>query len=374
MPARRRERDRLPVRRRLIWLVIPPLAAGLAAIHSLSWKYAGFRDETFVDIPRGAGTPLMARMLKQAGVIRWRWQFWLARALKPRARLQAGEYRFREPASVWEVFRRLERGDVFYYELRVPEGSNIFDIAAAVEAMDLMPAEEFLQAARDPTLIRDLAPAAPSLEGYLFPDTYRLSRHVTAIEICRRMTERFRQVWASLERPDDVHRTVTLASLIEKETARDEERPLIASVFLNRLRLGMPLQCDPTAIYAALLEDRYRGTLYRSDLESRQRYNTYQHAGLPPGPIANPGLASLKAALEPAQSDYIYFVALPDGSGAHRFSKELAAHERAVARYRRGRNQNAGQKKAGGVVGAGPSGAHQRSPFPGTAPKLGARL
>jgi len=362
------------VRRWLLCSAFALLVAGLLAVASLNWKYAGFRDEAFVDIPRGAGTPLMARLLEQAGVIRFRWQFWLARALKPRAKLQAGEYRFREPASVWQVFGRLARGEVFYYELRVPEGSNIFDIAAALEASDLMPAEEFLKAARDPALIRDLAPEAPSLEGYLFPDTYRLSRHASAVDVCRLMTNRFRQAWAYLGAEGDVHRTVTLASLIEKETARAEERPLIASVFLNRLRLGMPLQCDPTAIYAALLEDRYRGTLYRSDLESRQRYNTYQHPGLPPGPIANPGLDSLKAALQPAQSEYIYFVALPDGSGAHKFSKQLAAHERAVARYRRGRNQNAGQKTTDRVVGAGPSGAHQRSPLQGPARKSGARL
>lgn len=293
-----------------------------------------------MDIPRGTRTTEMARLLAKAGVIQWRWQFLLARALKPRTRLQAGEYLFRRPASAWEVFERIARGDVFYYELRVPEGANMFDIAAAVEGLGLAPAQEFLRAARDPSLIRDLAPQAPTLEGYLFPDTYRVSRHTSASDLCRQMTARFRQAWASLGTNAPVHETVTLASLIEKETALAHERPLVASVFLNRLRRGMPLACDPTAIYAALLEDRYRGTLYRSDLQSQQRYNTYRYTGLPPGPIANPGLASLKAALQPAQTEYLYFVALPDGSGAHQFSKDLAAHLRAVARYRRGQRTN----------------------------------
>jgi UPF0755 protein len=137
----------------------------------------------------------------------------------------------------------------------------------------------------------------------------------------------------------DVHRTVTLASLVEKEGKLPEERPLIAAVFLRRLGIGMKLDCDPTTIYAALLEDRYRGAIYQSDLASKQRYNTYQHGGLPPGPIANPGEQSLRAALAPAGTDFLYFVALPDGSGAHRFSKELAQHARAVQQYRRGLRQ-----------------------------------
>ncbi len=342
-------------------------AAASLALLSLGFRYAGFAGETFVEIPRGTGSAGMARLLAEAGVVRYRWQFLLARALKPRARLQAGEYRFNRPASTWEVFDRIARGDVFYLALTVPEGSNMFDVAAALEAIGALPAEEFLRAARDPGLIRDLAPQAPTLEGYLFPDTYRITRHTTARQLCRQMTDRFRQAWASLNAAAEVHPTVTLASLIEKETARAEERPLVASVLLNRLRLGLPLQCDPTTIYAALLEDRYRGAIFRSDLESRQRYNTYQHPGLPPGPIANPGLESLKAALRPAKTDYLYFVALPDGSGAHKFSKDWTAHERAVARYRRAENQNLRQKAAGRMAGASPAGTGQRGPLGGAA-------
>ena len=323
------------------WLpLLLALSLAGAALLSLHWPYAGFAEEVFVDLPHGTSSVQMARRLAEAGVIRWRWQFWLARALKARTRLQAGEYLFSRPASTWEVFDRIARGDIFYYELAVPEGANMFEIAASVAALGIATGEEFLRAARDPSLISDIAPRAPTLEGYLFPDTYRVSRHTTPHELCRQMTARFRQVWASLGAEADVHFVVTLASLIEKETALPQERPLVASVFLNRLRRGMPLACDPTVIYAALLEDRYRGALYRSDLESRQRYNTYRYPGLPPGPIANPGLASLKAALAPAQTDYLYFVARPDGSGGHEFSKDLATHLRAVARYRRGQKTN----------------------------------
>jgi UPF0755 protein len=250
--------------------------------------------------------------------------------------LQAGEYRFASPASTLEVYTRIARGDVFYFELAIPEGLNMFDIASVVERVGLMASATFLTAARNPSLIRDLDGQAPTLEGYLFPDTYRVTRHTTAQELCRILTQRFRAEWKRIGASADAHRTVTLASLIEKEAAVPEDRPLIASVFQNRLKLGMKLDCDPTTIYAALLDNRYRGVIHRSDLASDNAYNTYQHAGLPPGPIANPGIASLKAALEPAATDYLYFVARPDGSGRHQFSTDIAAHREAAARYRRG--------------------------------------
>jgi UPF0755 protein len=185
-------------------------------------------------------------------------------------------------------------------------------------------------------MIRDLDPAAPSLEGYLFPNTYKLSRHTTAEALCRMMTEKFREVWRRLDGSDNPHATVTLASMVEREAKLPEERPLIAAVFANRLRIGMKLDCDPTTVYAALLDGRYRGTIYRSDLDSANPYNTYRHAGMPPGPIANPGLDSLRAALYPSGSDALYFVARPDGSGGHTFSSDLASHNAATERYRRG--------------------------------------
>jgi UPF0755 protein len=301
--------------------------------------YDGFGQETFVDLPKGTSTGQMAAVLENAGVIRHSWAFWMARAIRRNATLQAGEYRFTKPASVLEVFERIARGDIFYYELVVPEGKNMFDIAAAAERLGLFPAAQFLRAARDPAPIRDLDPDAPTLEGYLFPNTYRLSRSTTPDRLCRVMTSKFREVWQSLQTDAPVHRTVTLASLVEKEGKLADERPVIASVFLRRLAIGMKLDCDPTTIYAALLRGTYRGVIHRSDLANEDPYNTYQHAGLPPGPIANPGEASLRAVLHPAGADYLYFVLRPDGSGGHSFSSTLVDQQAAVARYRKGTAQ-----------------------------------
>jgi UPF0755 protein len=255
--------------------------------------------------------------------------------MRPGARLLAGEYQFSEAASVLTVFDRIARGDVFFYELTVPEGSNMFDIAASINRFDFMKGADFLRVARDPTPIRDLAPDAPTLEGYLFPSTYRIERTTTVKQLSHMMTDLFRKHWRELQTSRaTVNAVVTLASLVEKETALSEERPVVASVYANRLGLGMPLDCDPTTIYAALLEGRYRGTIYRSDLDNASPYNTYRHAGLPPGPIANPGLAAIKAALAPAATSYLYFVAKPDGSGGHQFSENIEAHNRAVDQYR----------------------------------------
>ena len=318
-------------------LLILAIPAAVAAAYYLNRPFAGFEREVFLDIPKGDSTRSMAQMLANAGVIEHAWEFLALRALRPSSKLQAGEYRFAGPASPIEVYGRIARGDVFYYQLAIPEGQNMFDIAATVEGLGWMSATEFLAAARDASLIHDLAPAAPTLEGYLFPDTYRLTRHTSAAELCRILTQRFRAEWKRLDTSADVHQTVTLASLIEKEAAVPADRPLIASVFHNRLKIGMKLDCDPTTVYAALLEGRYRGTIHQSDLASPNRYNTYQHAGLPPGPIANPGMASLRAALEPAETDYLYFVARPDGSGRHQFSRDIAAHRQAATRYRRGK-------------------------------------
>lgn len=322
----------------LAFVLLLALCAG-AAYYSVTRPYRGFDKTVLLDFPKGAGTLAMGAQLAQARVIRYSWQFLLARALRPNVRLLAGEYQFTEAASVLAVFDRFVRGDVFYYELTVPEGSNMFDIAASIDRFDFLKGSDFLRAAHDPSPIRDLAPSAPTLEGYLFPSTYRITRTTTAPQLCRMMTDLFRKHWRELQASDHpvaVNDSVTLASLVEKETALPEERPIVASVYANRLRLGMTLDCDPTTIYAALLEERYHGAIYRSDLDSPNQYNTYRHAGLPPGPIANPGLASLKAARAPAQTDYLYFVATPDGSGGHQFSKTMAEHSRAVQHYRRG--------------------------------------
>ena len=325
----------MSILRRSGLLVLAGLAAGGFAVYRLEQPYRNFQGETFVEFPHGTGTGGIADALVKAGVVRSRWDFLLARFASRTRVLQAGEYRFDRAASPMEVVRRIARGDVFYYELVVPEGKNLFDIAAASEQLGLFGASRFLEAARDSALIRDLDPRAPTLEGYLFPDTYKLSRHTTPDRLCRLMTGKFRDAWRSLHTTADVHRTVTLASLVEKEGKLAGERPRIAAVFENRLRIGMKLDCDPTTIYASLLQQNYRGAIYRSNLDSEHPYNTYRHAGLPPGPIANPGLASIRAVLAPSDGDSLYFVARADGSGGHEFSSNIAAHESAVERYRR---------------------------------------
>lgn len=308
--------------------------AGLAA-WTLATPYQGFQSETYVDIAHGTGTMGIAQELAKDGVIRYPWEFWLVRVFKPSAKLQAGEYRFAQAASALDVFNRIARGDIYYFEFTVPEGSNIFDIGRSLEADGVMSAETFLKAAEDPALIHDIAPQARTLEGYLFPSTYRLTHAITAAQLVRMMTEEFRKEWTKViaGKEADPHRTVTLASLVEKETAAPDERPMVASVFHNRLEKGMRLECDPTTIYAALLENRYRGAIHRSDLASTNPYNTYQNAGLPPGPIANPGAQSLAAALQPAETSFLFFVAKP-GGGGHQFSATMAQHEKAVIAYR----------------------------------------
>src|ERR1017187_6901398 len=203
--------------RRLALLFLVGLAAGGFAVYRLALPYRGFSGETFVEFPHGTATGAIADALAKAGVVRSRWDFLLARVASQTRVLQAGEYRFDRAASPMDVVRRIARGDVFYYELTVPEGRNLFDIAAAVEQLGLFPAPKFLAAARDPALIRDLDPQAPTLEGYLFPDTYKLSRHTTPDRLCRLMTGKFRDAWRSLHTAAGVHRTVTLASLVEKE-------------------------------------------------------------------------------------------------------------------------------------------------------------
>ncbi len=316
-------------------LLLLAAVAGGFVVYRLSRPYQGFEGERFVDVPRGTSARGVAALLSDAGVVRSRVDFLLARYLERGRKIQAGEYRFDRPATPLEVFDRMARGDIFYYELVVPEGWNMFDIGAALERLGLFPAEKFVSAARDPRLIRDLDPKAPTLEGYLFPDSYRLGRHATPDQVCRLMTDKFRDEWRKLNPHADPHDVITLASLVEKESKLPGERPQVAAVFENRLRIGMKLDCDPTTIYAAMLDDRYRGTIYKSDLESDNPYNTYKHAGLPPGPIANPGLVAIRAALHPADSGALYFVLRPDGSGAHQFSSNMADHEAAIAKYRR---------------------------------------
>ncbi len=327
--------------KKLPWLVPLVLLILACLIGSLSIPSLAHNPEVYTDIGRGSSTRSIGDQLAAQGVIKFGWQISLARLLQPNRKLQAGEYHFVNPASPWQVFDRIARGDVNYYELRIPEGYNLFDIAKAVGEQGIITEADFLKAARNPNLIKDLAPTAPSLEGFLFPSTYRTTRATSAEALCTLMVANFRREWKALQPKAPVLETVTLASLVEKETSIPSERPLVAGLYAKRLSIGMKLDADPSTAYASLLLGIWRGTIYRSDLDREHPYNTYKTIGLPPGPIANPGAAALKAALHPASTDALFFVARGDGSGGHRFSKDAAAHNRAVADYRRGQQKTA---------------------------------
>jgi UPF0755 protein len=332
--------------------------------------------QTYVMLHSGYSTRRIAYELKLAGVIRSEEAFILWRYIRHRRSLKAGEYFFEQPANIIDIQKRLRRGDVYFHTVVVPEGFTMFDIAHAVEAAGLGPAADFLKAAHSDTeLISDIAPGAPSLEGYLFPETYQFSRMQTMHDIAGEMVCQFRIVahqiglltskeetaetknnnspgtaksphscgFIMLEIRDvnqpqivlqtDLERTVIMASIVEKETAVAEERPLVASVYYNRLAKHIALDADPSIIYAELLAGTYSGALHHDDMRFTSPYNTYTHAGLPPGPIGNPGKSALEAAMHPAQSDYYYFVA--DAAGHHRFARSIEEHNKNVAAYRR---------------------------------------
>jgi UPF0755 protein len=294
----------------------------------------GPSQEQLVQLKAGSSARHIAAQLRKEGIIRNQWEFLLWHYAHGRKPLKAGEYAFDHPARLGEVYDRIARGDIYVHTLVIPEGFNMFDIAAAVENAGLGKREDFLSVARNETgLIRDLDPQAPSLEGYLFPDTYHFTRTQSAHDMAAAMVHRFRQAAREAGLTGDFHKIVTMASIVEKETSVPEERPEVAGVFYNRLAKNMVLATDPTVIYAAMIRNHYRGTIYQSDLQFDSPYNTYRYAGLPPGPIANPGRASLEAALRPATTDYFYFVS--DNQGHHRFSRTPSEHARNVAAYRR---------------------------------------
>ncbi len=293
-------------------------------------------EETIVEVTPGMRTRAIGALLAEHGIIRSRYVFDLWHVARG-GTLKAGEYQFVQPATLPAVYNRIVRGDVYTRTVTIPEGFNLFDIAQAVQDAQLGSKEGFLAAAiNNVTLIADLDPGAKSLEGYLFPDTYRFQRRLPASQILAAMVRRFRQNGTAIGLDGDYHRVVTLASLVEKETPVAQDRPLVASVLENRLAKDMPLMTDPTVIYAAMLENQYRGTIYQSDLKRDSAYNTYRHAGLPPGPICSPGTASLQAAMHPADSHFLYFVADPRAAGHSRFAATLEEHERNVTAYRQG--------------------------------------
>jgi peptidoglycan lytic transglycosylase G len=294
--------------------------------------------EIVVEIPRGTALPRVAAQLEAAGVIRSRLAFaWLARLRGQAGALRAGEYALAPNLTATRVLERLASGSVMTHRLVLPEGLRLEEIAQRLEAAGLGCAEEFVRVARDPASAAAFGVEGDSLEGYLFPETYDLARGIPVADTAHMMVDHFLSVWRSLEpaakaRGLSMHDVVVLASLIEKETGAPEERPLIAAVFLNRLARGMRLETDPAVIYG--IPD-FDGNLRRVHLQDPANpYNTYLYPGLPPGPIANPGAASLSAVVEPADADYLYFVAKNDGT--HQFSRSYGDHVRAVNRFQRG--------------------------------------
>jgi len=321
--------------------VILVLLAALGAGGWLAWALltpVTPEGQKFVLLRPGYSTRRIAAELEAAGVIRSRLGFVLWHRIHRKQSLKAGEYLFDKTARTLDIHDRLVRGDIYVHTVVIPEGFTMFDIAQAVQDAGLGSSQEFLAVAKSSTeLISDLAPDAKSLEGYLFPNTYEFTRTQSMKEIAAAMVRQFRQVAEQIGltasgHGTDVQKTVTMASIIEKETAVPEERSVVASVYYNRLARNVALQADPSVIYAELLNGNYAGALHHSDMQFQSAYNTYTHPGLPPGPIGNPGRSSLEAALHPAQTDYFYFVS--DGNGHHRFSRSLEEHNQNVAKLR----------------------------------------
>jgi UPF0755 protein len=313
------------------------LGALAVAVH-LSLRPVSTSDaEIVVEIPRGSALSGIASRLEAVGVIRSARAFALLARLRGQAdALRAGEYALAPSLPPGAVLERIAAGAVMTHRVMLPEGLRMEEVAARIESAGLGSAADFLAVARDPASAAAFGVEGTSLEGYLFPETYELAKGVPARDVARMMVDHFHAVWrtiepAARERGHSMHEVVVLASLIEKETGAPEERPLIAAVFLNRLARGMRLETDPAVIYGIAGFD---GNLRRVHLEDpRNPYNTYQHAGLPPGPIANPGAAALRAVVDPAAVDYLYFVARKDGT--HQFSRTYAEHVRAVNRFQR---------------------------------------
>lgn len=315
--------------------------------------------QTFVLLHPGYSTRRIATELKSAGVIRNADAFVLWHYLHHRRSLKAGEYLFDKSARAVDVHQRLAHGDVYFHTVVIPEGYNMFEIAQAIQAAGLGSSHDFLKAVTaDTSMISDIAPDAKSLEGYLFPNTYEFTRMQTMDEMVGAMVKQFRIVAREIglipgtkntdamntnaqpadsvnddARKNDVQQIVILASIVEKETAAAEERPLVASVYRNRMVEHEALQADPSVIYAELLQGSYGGALHHADMQFNSAYNTYTHPGLPPGPIGNPGKTSLEAVMHPAETDYFYFVS--NGNGHHRFAHSLEEHNRNVAAYRK---------------------------------------
>jgi len=323
----------------ILLVVVAAAGAGVWLYRGLDRPFKGYdAAEQFVEIPQGSGSSAIAKRLADAGVVNdansFRLALWVTGTGR---RLQAGEYRFDRAMSARQVADKIARGEVYVRPITFPEGLTAKQMAALYESKGFGPARDFLAAAKNAALVRAVDPEAKDLEGYLFPDTYKLPRHATAEQLVARMVAGFMKaltpalVEAAEARGLTVRRLVTLASIVEKETGNAEERARVAAVYANRLKIGMGLQCDPTVIYALERAGRYTGNLTREDLQFDSPYNTYRYAGLPPGPIASPGRASLEAAASPASVGYLYFVSKNDGT--HAFASTLDEHNRNVQQY-----------------------------------------
>lgn len=345
MARRRRKSAKTKTSGAAGFLLVLLLLSGIAAAAGAAWLVLtpyGPETETYFDVAPGSSVLRIGRQLEAAGIVRSRYAFDLVRWIR-HSKLHAGTYQFDHPESALDVYDKIARGEIVTKSLTVPEGANIFEIAVRVEQAGLGTRQSFLDAAASETsLVSDLDPEAKSLEGYLFPDTYKFSPRASAVQIVTAMVQRFRTVATQLGLKENVHKVVTIASLVEKETAVESDRPLVASVFQNRLAKSIPLRTDPSVIYGLELTGRWRGTIYESDLKRDTPYNTYMHAGLPPGPVANPGIPSLRAAIEPPKTNFLYFVAAGTNAQGHSlFAETLDEHNRNVANYRKA------QKKAG---------------------------
>jgi UPF0755 protein len=328
----------------LVFILVVVFAVGAVIVGSILWgrmhePYKGYTGaEQFVEIPPGSATADIGRRLVAGGVVRDLLIFRVALYSTGAERsLKAGEYRFTDPMSATQVLDKLARGDVYARRITFPEGLTVIDMARIYESRGLGRAADFVKAAGDPSAIADLDPAAPDLEGYLYPETYAIPRGTAASKLTAMMVDRFRAAYSEDLRQQaaaqglTTRQVVTLASLVEKETGQEQERPIVAAVYRNRMKIGMGMQADPTVIYALQKAGRYNGNIRREDLAYDSPYNTYKYSGLPPGPIASPRKASLAAALAPADVPYLFFVSRNDGT--HVFATTLAEHNRNVRQF-----------------------------------------
>lgn len=319
--------------------VLLAIGSGWFFWRAVGTPYKGYEEpKKQVEVRRGQRSADILKQLQKAGVLRDEWiPLVYMKLLRSGDSLKAGVYEFDKPLAPVEVIDKLARGDVVLASLTIREGLDRFAVAKLFSAAGFGTEEEWKEITDQPELIRDLAPEAASLEGYLFPDTYKFDPGTSVATIVKAMVSNFRQHWgeeiALISNGLTPHQTVTLASIVETEARLPEERPIVASVYVNRVRRRMLLGADPTVIYALKLAGRWDGNIRKADLQIESPYNTYRTPGLPPGPIANAGIASLRAAAAPATTPYLYFVARNDGS--HVFATSLEEHNRNVEKFQR---------------------------------------